>query len=108
MPLDRTSVLALARTHVSDDEWRGCVVSWDATLRLRGADVAFGPVGHPMPFDGVVVFVDLQPEANWSHPARAVFIRADGGETHAFDVRFPPGTAPGASFQILRTCTSPD
>ena len=39
---------------------------------------------------GWVFFVDDMPDANWEHPARIVFVRADNGEDVTFDVTTPP------------------
>ena len=39
---------------------------------------------------GWVFFVDDMPEANWEHPARIIFVRADNGERETFDVTTPP------------------
>ena len=39
---------------------------------------------------GWVFFVDDMPDANWEHPARIVFVRADSGACETFAVTTPP------------------
>jgi hypothetical protein len=60
-----------------------------------------------MPFDGYFVFIDLLPQANWSHPARVLLVRANGEQTLArralsalswFLSEFLPLGAPLSSF----------
>lgn len=39
---------------------------------------------------GFLLFVDDEPDANWEHPARLVFVNAEDGVFTVYDIRTPP------------------
>ena len=88
--LNEDQVAALVRSRLSDNEASSSIVRWDTEPRRAGEPIHLGRRRYEMPFDGYFVFIDLLPQANWSHPARVVLIDGEGRRAEAFDVEFPP------------------
>lgn len=87
--LDEDDIAAIVRAHLSAREAASSIVRVDMTPRPAGATLQLGPKRYEMPFDGYFVFVDLLPQANWSHRARVLLV-GHGADIETFDVGFPP------------------
>lgn len=90
MNLDRNGVLALVAKHLSQDEIRRSLIFWDRRMLKKHQSVGPAAPSVVAPFDCTVVFADLAPNANWSHPARYIFIDPDTGRCAIEAAAFPP------------------
>ena len=66
------------------------VVYFDTQLKQDGDSIPVPKETLSMPFAGYFVFVDLQPAANWSHPALGIFVSEDFTKADTVELRFPP------------------
>ena len=90
MALTDADITAIVRRHLDKAQVTPCEVRWDTALRGEGEIVQAGPAEQPMPFEGHLVFVDLQPEANWGHPVLYLFVTPDGRRVEVAQGQFPP------------------
>ena len=62
---------------------------WDRPFN-EGDVVRVGPQELKAPFLSTLVFIDMAPKSNWSHPCKYMFISNLTDEVRAFDASFPP------------------
>ena len=74
MDISTKTVLRIAEEHLSPEQITQSIVYWDREIRRQGEEVHAGPLTFAMPFDGMLVFVDLAPRFNIapSQPVLAV------------------------------------
>lgn len=85
-----TDVLDIVRGKLSDSEYQRSDIYWHKGKFERGQNLKIGPLDWVMPFDAVLVFVDLAPKANWAHPCLYVFIELHLSEVRILKSSFPP------------------
>ena len=62
-----------------------------ARLLLSTDRLSFPHVLIEIPWDqAALAFIDRQPDANWSHPARYVLVDLVRGASRSYDASFPP------------------
>ncbi|MFO7616501.1 MAG: hypothetical protein R6V75_04550 [Bacteroidales bacterium] len=59
-------------------------------LKPAGASVPAGDGFIDLPWEGHVVFVDLEPKANWGHPCQYLAIQQDGDDHIGMLAQMPP------------------
>ncbi len=95
MTLDWEQLAAVARDSLSEPELQTSVVYLDKRIYEAGDEVPFNRGTRVVDSSVVLAFVDLQPEANWSHPARYLFIEPDTGTIEQIEGNFfPPYRSP--------------
>ena len=90
MDLSDNRMLELLEPLMPLDRSGEAVVYLDTQLMPQGASIRLGSREYQIPFVGYFLFVDLMPEANWSHPAMGVFISREGDKVSSVKVEFPP------------------
>ena len=91
MTTDKTAILKIVRgtlTPVQID--RSCIYWYRKTLFAGDKTVAAPGLGG-MPFDGMVVFVDLAPLANWAHPCLYLLVESKTFDVKVVEASLPPG-----------------
>ena len=90
MPLSDERVRALVLDQLTDGE-RGSSVMYLATDPVAaGTTLQFARLTFVCPWDAHLVFVDLDPMANWGHACRYVCVNRDTGETRTTAAQLPP------------------
>lgn len=90
MSLTHEQLRAAVMAQQSPEEMRSCVVYIASTPISRGTKVSFPRLTFEAPWDAFMAFVDLDPTANWSHPARYLFVDRTTGEVTTLDAQLPP------------------
>ena len=54
-----------------------------STIEIDGREVR-------LPWKGVLVFIDMEPQANWGHACRYLLFDLASGEMLSFEAQFPP------------------
>jgi len=83
-------IAAWALTTLSEAERRRSVVYIEARRRPAGESIPLGRRVVTRAAPTVVVFVDLEPAANWSHPCRYLLIDPDSDARESIEGEFPP------------------
>jgi len=104
MNLTTEQVREIVLEGLTSEERDQSIIFWDKKPIEKGETIRVGRESIEMPFRGYMVFVDLAPKANWSHPCLYILIDA---ETHEIQTRkgaFPPyyGKYPESYRVILR------
>jgi len=68
---------------------KGVVYAVDKPF-AKGQRLEFPGVVLDMPWEGLLVFTDRDPMANWGHPARYLLVNGENGEVRSFETRLPP------------------
>jgi hypothetical protein len=85
---DQISEWVLA--NLSAEERESSVVYLDKRVLPAGTVVRVDGEEISLPWSAVIVFIDLQPEANWAHDCRYLLVNAETGELRSIEARFPP------------------
>jgi hypothetical protein len=91
--LERDQVWALVRKEVLAEKLEGKVVHISRSPLKAGQAVESWKQRYPVPEEFALawfVFIDDQPEANWEHPCRYIFVDARTGKFQVFKSSTPP------------------
>ncbi len=102
MDLNDAVILARLRPLIPKERQAEAVAYLDTELKEQGVVIQLGKRQVAMPFRGYFLFVDLQPMANWGHPALGVFLSESGDQVMSVPTEFPPFFGnPPASYRRL-------
>lgn len=89
------AVRRAARSSFSPEELKTTRISMESQVRKAGTTVGPSHCRHTLRDDGILVFVDPFPRANFAHDCRYVFYdpRDPARVTETFAARFPPESA---------------
>jgi hypothetical protein len=90
MPASDEELRAAALAQLTTAQLRFCIVYLASEPITGGTRLTFPRITLEMPWDGFLVFVDLDPMANWTHACRYMCIRRETGEVTTVDARVPP------------------
>lgn len=84
-----------ALSSFSPEQLRTMRISMESRVRKAGTTVGPSHSRHTLRHDGILVFVDPYPRANFAHDCLYVFYdpRNPGKKTETFEARFPPQSA---------------
>ncbi|MGA9596231.1 MAG: hypothetical protein WBV06_08745 [Acidimicrobiia bacterium] len=82
----RAAVMAV----LSPETLCNCAVYVALTPVASGSMLEFPQMAFTSPWDALMAFVDLDPMANWSHPALFVLVSRASGEVRTVDAHLPP------------------
>jgi hypothetical protein len=82
----------MARAALTDDEKDAGAVYVSAGVVASGEELFAGRDRIDVHAPSYVVFVDLEPRANWGHPCLFLLVGPDGDVTRV-EARFPPSRA---------------
>jgi len=83
---------ALALASLSDEEREVGAVYVSAGVVGEGEELYAGRERIEVDIPSYVVFVDLEPRANWGHPCLYLLVDVEGGVSR-LEARFPPSRA---------------
>lgn len=92
MDIIKGTVLEIVRNTLTPEQLKQSIIYWDSRALHEGQEVKMGPTTLNVPFDGILVFVDLAPRFNWAHPCLYLFINAKDLSTEVVTASFPPFT----------------
>jgi hypothetical protein len=75
---------------LTEEELRSSAVYLDPAPLERGAPFSIRGKSLTVSAPSILAFVDLQPQANWGHPCRYLFVSLDDGSIISIDAQFPP------------------
>jgi hypothetical protein len=90
MPLTIQQISERALATLSSREKESSVLYLDAAGTKAGALIEIDRQQVPAPWDSFVVFIDLQPQANWGHRCRYLFINRQTGDAKIVEASTPP------------------
>jgi hypothetical protein len=90
MPLTDARVAARVLATLTPDEQRACVVYLAATLIESGCEVTTPRGTFTSPCNGRLLFVDLDPAANWGHACAYFCVDDASPAVHRHNAQFPP------------------
>jgi len=88
LTLDQITAEVLAA--LGPEERKSSAVYLDQAAVKAGSTVEIDRKLVQVPFDSVVVFVDMQPQSNWGHPCRYLLIDRESGATECINASYPP------------------
>ena len=95
-------IMSKVRDSLGADRLDTVIVYLDCDLKRARERVSVGDVVIDVPWDSHIVFVDLEPKANWGHACSYLTIRLDGDEVIEFAAHMPPFLkAEASSFCLL-------
>jgi len=90
------------RDFPGEDRLETSIVYLDCDPKRAGELVPVGDVVIDVPWDSHIVFVDLEPWANWEHACSYLTIRLNGYDVIEFVAQMPPFLkAESSSFSLL-------
>lgn len=90
MPLSRKEVAAIALTAVPPEGAERTALYLNPDPLEKGSVVTMGRRAVSIDAPCFLGFLDLKPDANWSHPCRYLLIDAETGQIRSSDANFPP------------------
>ena len=95
-------ILDRVRDSLGADQLPGAIVYLDRSPIGAGERIQLGDALIEAPWDAYVVFVDLEPGANWGHACSYLAIRRDGDDAVQVAAQMPPFLKGGTStFRLL-------
>jgi hypothetical protein len=90
MKIDKTRLLEIVRHTLSPEQLKKSLIFWDKRIHEEGETIRIGLQSVPMPFRGIMIFVDLAPDYNWAHPCLYLFFDCKAEKTQTIRASFPP------------------
>ncbi len=103
-------LITLLKKTLSPDVIDKSMIFVDSSPHKEGSEVMAGRESFTYPYDGFMVFVDLEPRANWSHDCLYLFVSSDLKNLTELRASFPPyfGEVPETYTVLLRYGNTPD
>ncbi len=83
-------ILDKLRDRLGTDRLEHVIVYLDSELKHAGARFSVTNSVIDLPWDGHIVFVDLEPKVNWGHACAYLAIRLNGDEVIELTAQMPP------------------
>lgn len=100
--MDNPDLIKLVRTRLTPAQIKEAMVYRDLQPIKAGEKMNVGDVASIVPFDGLLVFVDLAPRYNWAHPCILILVSNEGTEIELIHASFPPrGRGFPKRFQVI-------
>ncbi len=102
--LSPARILGILRNHLSEKEFRESIIYWDRNAIGAGEKINAGRREIAVQNPAHLVFVDLNPKANWGHPTVYFLIDETNSNVEFFREEFPPhaGDFPDSFIVIQR------
>ncbi|MDD1620349.1 MAG: hypothetical protein LUQ11_02625 [Methylococcaceae bacterium] len=95
-------ILNKVRDRLGADRLETAIVYMDSEPKRAGERVSVTDNVIDMPWDGYIVFIDLEPKANWGHACEYLAIRLNGDEVIELAAQMPPFLkAETSAFRLL-------
>ena len=104
MDIGKSTVLEIIYKTLSPEQIETSLIYWDKQIVEKGKQIRIGPRTIAMPFDGIIIFVDLAPRFNWAHPCLYLLVNVENLHTDVIEASFPPysGEFPETFAVVLR------
>ena len=104
MQFDAEKILTIIQKELAENEKNAAIIYWDETLLEAGDTIKAGNQPIEMPFKVYMVFIDLEPKANWGHATYYGLIDINTSAIKLVKREFPPysGNAPPSYKVLLR------
>ncbi|AGB50826.1 hypothetical protein Metho_2696 (plasmid) [Methanomethylovorans hollandica DSM 15978] len=89
MELTSSQIIELINSNVLPNDIKHSFIYWYKKIIRQGEDIRIGPQIITMPFEGMIVFVDLAPHANWAHPCLYLLINIRSLDVKIIEASFP-------------------
>lgn len=83
-------IFEILKKNISMDEIEKSIIIWNKSVLKKGALIRIGKKNIEMPFDGYLLFIDLEPKANWGHYVLYILINSSNQESKTLKEQFPP------------------
>ncbi len=90
MALTLDQITRAALTALTPEERKSSAVYLDEAEVKAGSTVEIDRKLVQVRFDTVVVFVDMEPQANWGHACRYLLVDRESGATESISASYPP------------------
>lgn len=90
-------ILEIVGASLGEEQMAGVIVYLDPSEIQSGQKVQVGDVQFEVPWNAQVVFVDLEPRANWGHACCYLAIALDTNEVIQVAAHMPPFLKAGTS-----------
>ncbi len=90
MDIDNSEILELVCRTLTPEQIERSLIYWYKRVLKEGEPIKISPQISAMPFDGMIVFVDLAPRANWAHPCLYVLVDIKTLNTKVIEASLPP------------------
>jgi hypothetical protein len=109
MGINKNTVLDIVHKTLSPRQIEASFVYWDSRIIHAGQSIRMGPLSITMPFEGMMIFVDLGPRVNWAHPCLYLLVGIEDLHTEVVKASFPPymGDYPETFTIVLRNGKEP-
>ena len=94
MDIGSSEILELVRRALTPDQIERSLVYWYKRVLKEGEAIKIGPQISGMPFDGMIVFVDLAPRVNWAHPCLYLLVDIKTLNIKVIEASLPPSIDP--------------
>ncbi len=109
MSIAKSQILQIVKDYIKPEDLQRSMVFWDQKIRKRGEQLQIGPKTYTMPFDGTILFVDLEPRLNWAHPTEYLLVNNHGQNVEAIESSYPlyQGEYPDTYILLLKYGVKP-
>ena len=83
-------IFEILKKNISIDEKEKSIIIWNKSVLKKGKLIRIGKKNIEMPFDGYLLFIDLEPKANWGHSVLYILINSSNLESKTLKEQFPP------------------
>lgn len=90
MEINKSALLEIIHRTLTSEQIEGSLIYWYKRILKEGESINISPQIPTMPFAGVIVFVDLAPRANWTHPCLYMLVDIKTLNTTVIESSLPP------------------
>ena len=88
--LSDDGILNFLKDQIGEAQLRKAIIYRERQAFKGGTKIPIGKKAYNIPFDAYMVFVDLEPKANWEHQCIYFFIDAEGKSFERSSEKLPP------------------
>jgi hypothetical protein len=88
--MSRKEIAERVLSTLSNGERDKSVIYLDTKELPAGSTIEIAEREVRLPWQGVLAFIDLEPQANWGHACRYLLFDRASGEMLSFEAQFPP------------------
>ncbi len=109
MLIEKEKIVTLVQNTILSETIDNSIIFIDTKVYNKGSTKKIGTSNFTFPYNGFMVFIDLEPKVNWSHPCLYLFIKTNLLEIIKIKESFPPyyGKYPDSYSVLLRYGSRP-
>jgi len=102
MSIDQSELLEDAKHYLTPQQLEGSMIFLNKRILSQGEQVKVGLQIITMPFEGILIFVDLSPRTNWAHPCLYILVDNKTHQAKLIESSFPPNmNQPGDNYVVI-------